>query len=42
MDGVIEIDKGFVAGKVRIIDGGKREVVYKKDVFDYDSREVVK
>ena len=33
---------GFVAGKVRIIDGGKREVVYKKDVFDYDSREVVK
>ena len=32
----------FVAGKTRIIDGGKREVVYKKDVFDYDSREVVK
>lgn len=33
---------GFVAGKVRIIDGGKREVVYKKDVFDYERREVVK
>lgn len=33
---------GFVAGKVRIIDGGKREVVYKKDVFDYERRDVVK
>ena len=32
----------FVAGKTRIIDGGKREVVYKKDVFDYERREVVK
>lgn len=29
---------GFVAGKVRIVDGGKREVVYKKDVFDYEYR----
>ena len=33
---------GFVAGKTRSIDGGKREVVYKKDVFDYERREVVK
>lgn len=32
----------FVAGKIRIIDGGKGEVVYKKDVFDYERREVVK
>lgn len=32
----------FVAGKTRIIDGGKWEVVYKKDVFDYERREVVK
>lgn len=32
----------FVAGKTRIIDGGKREVVYKKEVFDYERREVVK
>ena len=32
----------FVAGKIRIIDGGKGEVVYKKDVFDYERRELVK
>lgn len=40
--GLIYVMWSFVAGKTRIIDGGKREVVYKKEVFDYERREVVK
>ena len=40
--GLIYVMWSFVAGKTRIIDGGEREVVYKKDVFDYERREVVK
>lgn len=40
--GLMYVMWSFVAGKTRIIDGGKREVVYKKDVFDYERREVVK
>ena len=40
--GLIYVMWSFVAGKTRIIDGGKREVVYKKDVFDYERRELVK
>lgn len=40
--GSIYIMWSFVAGKTRIIDGGRREVVYKKDVFDFEMIDIKK